>query len=77
MIARRSPAVIEAVDHPKCVPSKCGGSAPAESRRKLKAIVKSEFVDLLKRSEDYADFLRRFKCAEGMKVELPEIDEEG
>jgi hypothetical protein len=68
--------VIRAVEHPSCIPRKCGGSTRSQNLEALRTVAKDQFVDWLKQHEDYEEFLARFQCARGMKVKLPDFDED-
>lgn len=69
-------AIIKPVNHPKCISEKCNGSTVGSNRRALKEIASLEFTNWLKTNVEYAAFLERFRVAEGLSVELPDVDDD-
>ena len=64
------------VEHPSCIPNKCRGTTQGTNRRALKEVATAELMKLLEGSSDYRHFSARFPVAEGLTIELPELESE-
>jgi len=63
-------ASVEAVNHPKCIPGKCGGMSQRQSREIARQIALEKFNQWMKTNTQYAKFLKRFPDIEGVEMEL-------
>ena len=67
-------AEIRSVNHPKCIPGKCGGLTSAKSRALLSQIAIEEFEAEMPQDAHYLRMLGRFPLLAGQEVELPDPD---
>lgn len=63
-------AVIDGVDHPYCIPGKCGGSRKRESRRLVDKIAKMDWKWYMENSRNFNKVMKRYPLLEGAEVEL-------
>lgn len=64
------------INHPKCIPGKCGGMIEAGGRNILREIAKSEFKKWLLSTKEYEHVIKKFPVLDGVKFELfdPELE---
>lgn len=61
--------------HPHCKSGICDGSTLDENRERLNAVIRDRFRRMVAKLPQYKDFADRFALAEGLTVELPDVDD--
>ncbi len=67
-------AIIEGVNHPRCIPGKCDGMTSLKSTKVVISIARRRFNQYLKKSDFYNDFLEQFPDLEGEEITLPSVE---
>ena len=69
-------ARIRPTEHPYCKSKICQGRTVDENRKRLDAVIRKRFCRMVAKLPAYHDFIRRFALAEGLTVELPDVDKQ-
>jgi len=61
---------IASADHPRCISGTCNGMGRVQSTKQLRKIALGQFYQWLSQDEEYGNLLKRFRCLEGMTIDL-------
>jgi hypothetical protein len=66
---------VKAVEHPKCISGKCGGTAYSTNEKVLLGIAKRQAKQMFAESARVQGLLEQFPCLEGQLVKLEHVDD--